>query len=316
MGKTFMALRFAMKLGFRFKRLDMSGYSNEEAIQELVGFAPTWRNSEPGILTEFVTKYPECVLLFDEIEKAHITVIRLFLQILDDGICEDKHNQRDVSFKKTIIFFTTNAGKQLYTDAKNENITLLPDRVVMDALEKDKDPEKQRPYFPPEILSRMSSHTVIMLNHLKADKILELVKDKIENRFKKIKKKYGYDLSQGKEFLARTVLYSIGGSADARNASEIASKLIDREIRKFLELLEDKQRLDENNEGMRIEWKCDLEDATEEIKNFYSGEKDCVIPVFGTVKYKEIGRIKDNRVRVEVRRWRALSSTPPAARFT
>lgn len=103
-GKTYMAQQFAFKLGFRFKRFDMSGYSNKEAIQELVGFAPTWNNSEPGILTEFVSKYPRCVLLFDEIEKAHITVIRMFLQILDDGICEDKYNQRDISFKNAIVF--------------------------------------------------------------------------------------------------------------------------------------------------------------------------------------------------------------------
>ena len=298
-GKTFMAQQFAFKLGFPFKRFDMSGYSNREAIQELVGFAPTWTGSEPGLLTEFVSKNPKCVLLFDEIEKAHISVIRIFLQILDDGFCEDKHNRRDLSFRNTIIFFTTNAGKQLYSNAPNENLTLLPDKVVMDALEKDKDQETKQPFFPPEILSRMSSHTVIMLNHLKADKIFQLVKDDIEDRFTELEEKYGYNLSQGKEYMARTVLYSIGGSADARNASEIAGKLVDREIRKFLELLEDKQILDEDNEGRRIEWKCDFEDTTEEIRDFYFGERDCVIPVFGTVKYEPVGRIKNNKVSVK-----------------
>ena len=298
-GKTFMAQQFAFKLGFPFKRFDMSGYSNREAIQELVGFAPTWTGSEPGLLTEFVSKNPKCVLLFDEIEKAHIHVIRIFLQILDDGFCEDKHNRRDLSFRNTIIFFTTNAGKQLYSDAQNENLTLLPDKVVMDALEKDKDQETKQPFFPPEILSRMSSHTVIMLNHLKTDKVFQLVKDDIEDRFKELEKKYGYILCKGKEFLARTVLYSIGGSADARNASEIAGKLVDREIRKFLELLEDKQILDENDEGRRIEWKCDFEDTTEEIEDFYKGERNCVIPIFGTVKYEPVGRIKNNKVSVK-----------------
>ncbi len=298
-GKTLMAQQFAFILGFPFKRFDMSGYSNKEAIQELVGFAPTWNNSEPGILAEFVSKNPECVLLFDEIEKAHISVIRMFLQILDDGICEDKYHQCDLSFKNTIIFFKTNAGKQLYRGAQNENLTLLPDKVVMDALEKDKDPETKQCFFPPEILSRMSSHTVIMLNHLKADKILRLVKDDIEDRFKGLEKKCGCDLSRGKEYLAKTVLYSLGGSADARNASEIAGKLVNREIRKFLELLEDKQGLDENQMERRIEWKCDFEGVTEEIRDFYFGEQDCVIPVFGTVKYEPIGRIKKNHVSVK-----------------
>lgn len=298
-GKTLMAQQFAFKLGFPFKRFDMSGYSNRESIQELVGFASTWSASEPGLLTEFVSKNPKCVLLFDEIEKAHITVIRMFLQILDDGICEDKYNKRDISFNKAIIFFTTNAGRQLYSGAQNENLTLLPDKVVIDALEKDMDSETNQHFFPPEILSRMSSHTIIMMNHLKPDAILELVKADIEEHFKKLKNKYGYVLSQGKEYLARTILYSIGGSADARNASEIANKLVGREMRKFLELLEDKQISDENDEGRRIEWKCDFEDTTEEVRDFYFGEKGCVIPVFGTVQYEPDGRIKNNDVRVE-----------------
>lgn len=298
-GKTFTAQMFAYILGFPFKRFDMSGYSNKEAIQELVGFAPTWSNSEPGLLTEFVTQNPKCVLLFDEIEKAHITVIRLFLQILDDGICEDKYNQLNISFKNTIIFFTTNAARQLYRDAQNENLTLLPDKVVMDALEKDKDSETKQPFFPPEILSRMSSHTVIMMNHLKADNIYRLVKRDIEDRFKKLKKEYGYELSQGKEYLAMTALYSAGGSADARNACKMADKLVNREIRKFLELLEEKQGLDESGMVRKIEWKCDFEGATEEIRDLYLGERDCVIPVFGTVKYEPISRIKNNNVRVK-----------------
>ena len=296
-GKTLMAQQFAFRLGFPFKRFDMTEYSHHEVKEELIGYSLDWKTPEPGKLTDFVAKNPKCVLLFDEIEKAHISVIRIFLQILDDGICEDKFYGVNVSFKNAIIFFTTNAGKQLYSDAQNENLTLLPDKVVMDALEKDKDSETKQHSFPPEILSRMFSHTVIMLNHLKADAILELVKDDIEDRFQKLKNIYGYVLSQGKEYLARTVLYSIGGSADARNASEIAGKLAGREIRKFLELMEDKQKLDENNEGRRIEWKCDFEDM--EIRDFYFGERNCVIPVFGTVKYEPVGRIKNNDVRVE-----------------
>ncbi len=298
-GKTFMAQQFAFRLGFPFKRFDMSEYSHHEVKEELIGYSRDWKAPEPGKLTEFVAKNPRCVLLFDEIEKAHISVIRVFLQILDDGICEDKYHMQNVSFKNAIIFFTTNAGKQLYSDAQNENLTLLPDKVVLDALKKDKDPETKQPYFPPEILSRMSSHTVIMFNHLKADAILELVKDDIKDRFKKLKNKYGYVLGQGKEYMARTVLYSIGGNADARNASEIAGKLIGREIRKFLELLEDKQILDENDEGRKIEWKCNLKDAKKEIEDFYLGKRDCVIPVFGAVKYESVGKLKNNNVRVK-----------------
>lgn len=299
-GKTFMAQLFARKLGFPFKRFDMSGYATENAEGDLQGWTRQYRNTDSGgALTEFVDENPECVLLFDEIEKADRGVILVFLQILDEGVCRDRFHEKNVSFKDTVIFFTSNAGRQLYSDAQNENLTLLPEKVVIDALGKDINPRTKQPFFPPEILSRMSSYTVLMLNHLKADTILKLVEKDIETRLKKIKKQYGYELAQGKEYLARTVLYSMGGSADARNASKIAGKLINKELYEFLKLVEDKQGLDESGMVRRIEWKCDLEDTAEEIRDFYFGERDCVIPVFGTVKYESVSRIKNNNVRVE-----------------
>lgn len=299
-GKTFMAKLFAKKLGFPFRQFDMAGYSGENAERELQGYARQYKDTASGgVLTEYVDENPRCVLLFDEIEKADSGVMRIFLQILEEGVCTDRYHEKNVSFKDTIIFFTTNAGKQLYSDAQNENLTLLPDKVVIDALEKAKDSETKQPYFPPEILSRMSSYTILMFNHLRADAILELVEKDINNRLKKIEKKFGYDLKQGKEYLARTILYSMGGSADARNASKIAGKFINKEMYELLKLVEEKQGLDESGMVRRIEWKCDFEDTTEEIRDFYFGERDCVIPVFGTVKYESVSRIKNNNVRVE-----------------
>lgn len=299
-GKTFMAQLFAKKLGFPFKRFDMSGYATENAEGDLQGWTRQYRNTESGgALTEFVDENPRCVLLFDEIEKADRGVIMIFLQILDEGVCRDRFHEKNVSFKDTVIFFTSNAGRQLYSEARNENLTLLPEKVVMDALGKDINPRTKQPYFPPEILSRMSSYTVLMLNHLKADTILKLVEKDIENRLKKIKKKYGYELGQGKEYLARTVLYSMGGSADARNASKIAGKFINKEMYELLKLVEEKQGLDGSGMVRKIQWKCDFEDTADEIRDFYFGERDCVIPVFGTVKYEPISRIKNNNVRVE-----------------
>ena len=299
-GKTFTAKLFAEKLGFPFRQFDMAGYSGDNAERELQGYARQYKDTASGgVLTEYVEENPRCVLLFDEIEKADGGVMRIFLQILEEGVCTDRFFDRNVSFKDAIIFFTTNAGRQLYSGAQNENLTLLPDKVVIDALEKDIDPKTGRPFFPSEILSRMSSYTVMMLNHLRADTILKLVEEDIKNRLKKIEKKFGYELKQGKEYVARTVLYSMGGSADARNASRIAGKFINREIYELLKLVEESQGLDASGMVRRIEWKCDIEDTAEEIRDLYFGERDCVIPVFGTVKYEPIGRIKNNNVHVK-----------------
>lgn len=299
-GKTFMAQLFARKLGLPFKRFDMSGYGTQDSEGDLQGWARQYRNTDSGgALTEFVDENPRCVLLFDEIEKADRGVILIFLQILDEGVCRDRFHEKNVSFKDTVIFFTSNAGRQLYDGAQNKNLTLLPEEVVIDALGKDINPRTKQPCFPPEILSRMSSYTVLMLNHLKADTILKLVEKDIGSRLKKIKKEYGYELDQGKEYLARTVLYSMGGRADARNASKMSGKLINKELYEFLKLAEEKQGLDESGMVRKIGWKCDLKGAAEEIEDFYFGERDCVILVFGTVKYESAGRIKNNHVRVE-----------------
>ena len=127
-GKTFMSELFARKLGYPFRRFDMSGYATQDAEGDLQGWARPYRNTDSGgALTEFVDEHPQCVLLFDEIEKADRGVILIFLQILDEGVLRDRFHEKDVSFKDTVIFFTSNAGRQLYGGGQNENLTLLPE---------------------------------------------------------------------------------------------------------------------------------------------------------------------------------------------
>lgn len=90
-GKTFMSQLFASKLGLPFKRIDMSGFAAQDSEGDLQGWAPQYRNTNSGgMLTEFVDQNPRCVLLFDEIEKACRSVILIFLQILDEGVCRDR----------------------------------------------------------------------------------------------------------------------------------------------------------------------------------------------------------------------------------
>lgn len=105
-GKTFMAKLFAKELGLPFKQFDMSGLGSEDAEGDLQGWPRQYRNTERGgMLTEFVMENPQCVLLFDEIEKADRGVILIFLQILDEGVCKDRFHEKNVSFKDTIIFY-------------------------------------------------------------------------------------------------------------------------------------------------------------------------------------------------------------------
>ena len=107
-GKTFMAEMVAKPLGYTYKRFDMSEYSTEYSNLDFAGHGSNYKNPSKGLVTGFVDENPKCILLFDEIEKANRSVIYLFLQILEGGVVTDNFLNRKVSFKDTILIFTTN----------------------------------------------------------------------------------------------------------------------------------------------------------------------------------------------------------------
>ncbi len=99
-------------------RLDMSEYMEKHTVSRLVGSPPGYVGfDEGGQLTEKVRKKPYCVILFDEIEKAHPDVFNIMLQILEDGILTDSQGRR-VDFKNTVIIMTSNIGARLITEKK------------------------------------------------------------------------------------------------------------------------------------------------------------------------------------------------------
>lgn len=272
-GKTFSAEIMAKTLGINYKRFDMSGYGSINALDEVCGISTLFKGAKPGTLTSYVDDHPHSILLFDEIEKAHKSVIMIFLQILDEGKCFDRYLDKNVSFKDCTIIFTTNAGKNLYQHNFKDNLTNLPDNVIIDALEKDINPETKAPYFPPELVSRLASHTIIMFNNLKSEAIFEIIENDVKRQKDYTLKQYGVDISEGLELLTATAMYSVGGSCDARNASKLASKIIDKEIYNLLEETEKKHGTGPDYRINKIVWKCDLDGASKEVRELYKTKK-------------------------------------------
>lgn len=114
-GKTFLAEQVAEVLGLPYRRFDMSEYCEKESNLQFAGSDKVYKNAQRGIVTSFVDKNPKCILLFDEVEKAHLNVIHLFLQILDAGRIRDNYTAEEVSFADAILIFTTNAAKSFTT---------------------------------------------------------------------------------------------------------------------------------------------------------------------------------------------------------
>ncbi len=109
-GKTEVAKQLADSLGVELLRFDMSEYMEKHAVSRLIGAPPGYVGfDQGGMLTDGVDQHPHCVLLLDEMEKAHPDVYNILLQVMDHGKLTD-HNGRSVDFRNVILIMTTNAG--------------------------------------------------------------------------------------------------------------------------------------------------------------------------------------------------------------
>jgi ATP-dependent Clp protease ATP-binding subunit ClpA len=126
-GKTEVSKQLATILGVELLRFDMSEYMERHTVSRLIGAPPGYVGfDDGGLLTEAVNKHPHCVLLLDEIEKAHPEVFNILLQVMDHGTLTDS-NGRKTDFRNVILIMTSNAGAQLisrrsmgFTEQQNE----------------------------------------------------------------------------------------------------------------------------------------------------------------------------------------------------
>ncbi len=116
-GKTEAARQLAYIMGIDLIRFDMSEYMEQHAVSRLIGAPPGYVGfDQGGLLTEAITKKPHCVLLLDEIEKAHPAIFNVLLQVMDHGTLTD-NNGRKSDFRNVIIVMTTNAGAETMNKA-------------------------------------------------------------------------------------------------------------------------------------------------------------------------------------------------------
>ncbi len=150
-------------------RIDMSEYQEKHTVSRLVGAPPGYVGyDEGGQLTEAVRRRPYCVVLFDEIEKAHPDVFNMLLQVLDDGRLTDGQG-RTVDFKNTIVVMTSNIGSQRILQYKGTHIGEVYDRMKSAVL------DELRKAFRPEFLNRVDEIIVFhALTEADLKKIVEI----------------------------------------------------------------------------------------------------------------------------------------------
>jgi ATP-dependent Clp protease ATP-binding subunit ClpA len=163
-GKTEVTRQLAMQLGVELVRFDMSEYMEAHSVSRLIGAPPGYVGfDQGGLLTEQIVKHPHCVLLLDEIEKAHPDVYNVLLQIMDRGALTDT-NGREANFKNVILVMTTNAGAQA---AARRTIGFVEQNHATDAM------EVIRKAFTPEFRNRLDA--VVQFGALDFEHILRVV---------------------------------------------------------------------------------------------------------------------------------------------
>ncbi len=163
-GKTEVTRQLALQLGIELVRFDMSEYMESHSVSRLIGAPPGYVGfDQGGLLTEKIVKTPHCVLLLDEVEKAHPDIFNILLQVMDRGALTDT-NGREANFRNVILVMTTNAGA---AQASRRTIGFTHQDHSTDAM------EAIRKGFSPEFRNRLDA--VVQFDALGFDHILRVV---------------------------------------------------------------------------------------------------------------------------------------------
>ncbi|HWC62564.1 MAG TPA: ATP-dependent Clp protease ATP-binding subunit ClpA [Rhizomicrobium sp.] len=164
-GKTEVAKQLASIMGVEFLRFDMSEYMERHTVSRLIGAPPGYVGfDQGGLLTDGVDQHPHCVLLLDEIEKAHADLFNILLQVMDHGKLTD-HNGKKIDFRNVVLIMTTNAGA---SDAAKEAIGFGRGK------REGEDEEAIKKLFTPEFRNRLDATIAFApLSRETIDKVVE-----------------------------------------------------------------------------------------------------------------------------------------------
>ncbi len=220
-GKTELARQLAFNLDSHLERIDMSEYMEKHAVSKLLGAPPGYVGyDQGGLLTDAIKKNPHCILLLDEIEKAHPDIYNVLLQVMDNGRLTDSQG-RTTDFRNVVIIMTTNAGAK---EMEGGSIG-LSGSLAREATHKRDQALKN--FFTPEFRNRLDG--IIHFNKLGNDFIVQIVEKFLaELEAKLVKKNVHLDVSQEvKEWMAET-------GYDPKMGARPIARIVDNELKRPL----------------------------------------------------------------------------------
>ncbi len=222
-GKTEVAKQLAASLGVELLRFDMSEYMERHTVSRLIGAPPGYVGfDQGGLLTDGIDQHPHCVLLLDEIEKAHPDLFNILLQIMDHGKLTD-HNGKQVDFRNVIIIMTTNAGAADmarpaygFTRSKREgDDTEAVNKLFAPEFRNRLDAIISFGHLPKEVVQKVVDKFVMQLELQLADRNVSI---ELTEEAREWLVEHGYDEAMGARPMARLIQISIKTPAGRRRA--------------------------------------------------------------------------------------------------
>ena len=216
-GKTELSKQLAEKLGIKFIRFDMSEYSEEYTVSKLIGSPAGYvGHDEGGLLTEAISKTPHCVLLLDEIEKAHSKIFNTLLQVMDYGTLTDARGKR-VDFTNVIIIMTSNVGVTEkatgsigFSSSKSDEKEAIAIKTLSNV-------------FPMEFIGRLDE--VVQFNNITKEIAIKVI-DKEMGKIQAKANKKGYTVSITNDVMEYLIDESNIDKLGARNIGKLITKHI------------------------------------------------------------------------------------------
>lgn len=218
-GKTEVAKTLANSLGVKLIRFDMSEYAEKHAAAKLIGAPPGYVGyEEGGLLTDTIRKNPYCVLLLDEVEKAHPDILNVLLQVMDYATLSDNQG-RKADFRNVILIMTSNAGaKDIGKSVIGFGERVIQGEAIMEEVKK---------FFTPEFRNRLDK--IVVFNHLNKEMALNIARREL-NKFNEQLLKKNVKITFDEEcvkFIAKS------GTSQEYGAREII-RIINQEIKPML----------------------------------------------------------------------------------
>ena len=213
-GKTEVAKQLAATLGVELLRFDMSEYMERHTVSRLIGAPPGYVGfDQGGLLTDGVDQHPHCVLLLDEIEKAHPDLFNILLQVMDHGKLTD-HNGKQVDFRNVIIIMTTNAGAAdlvrpsygFTTNKREGDDTEAINRLFAPEFRNRLDATISFSHLPKDVVQKVVDKFVLQLEAQLADRNVTI---ELTDEARDWLVEHGYDEAMGARPMARLIQSTI-----------------------------------------------------------------------------------------------------------